>query len=115
MDRTWADVTAEFGSPSVLSGGNNPLYGKAVGYLTEDPRQPMAVFHQWNGSRPGAESWPPEHEQPLLLALRFGGGPFRASVTFTPRCGTGPPSAWRARYRTAPGWCGTRRPRSSSG
>ncbi|GAA1934586.1 hypothetical protein [Kitasatospora viridis] len=83
-DRTWADVTAEFGSPSVLFGGNNPLYGKALGYLAEDPRQPMVVFHLWNGSRPGAEPWPPEHEQPLLLAVRFGPGPFRASVTFTP-------------------------------
>lgn len=41
VDRTWADVTAEFGSPSVLFGGNNRLYGKALGYLSEDPQQPM--------------------------------------------------------------------------
>ncbi|MFH8385475.1 hypothetical protein ACH4E7_31835 [Kitasatospora sp. NPDC018058] len=84
VDRTWADVTSEFGPPSVTFGGNNPLYGKALGYLGEDPQQPMVVFHLWNGSDPGAVSWPPEHEQPLLLAVRFGTGSFRRSFTFTP-------------------------------
>ncbi|MFJ1673135.1 hypothetical protein ACIOK4_43645 [Streptomyces bottropensis] len=84
VDRTWADVTAEFGPPSVLFGGNNPLYGKTLGYLSEDPQQPTVVFHLWNGSEPGAEPWPPEHAQPLLLAVRFGGGSFRGSLTFTP-------------------------------
>ncbi|MGA6224207.1 hypothetical protein ACPESV_28230 [Streptomyces umbrinus] len=44
----------------------------------------MAVFHVWNGSAPGTNSWPPEHEQPLLLAVRFGDGPFREPFTFTP-------------------------------
>ncbi|WP_406194675.1 hypothetical protein OH807_05700 [Kitasatospora sp. NBC_01560] len=84
VDRTWVDVTAEFGPPSLLFGGNNPLYGKTLGYLTEDPQQPMVVFHLWNGTEPGAGSWPPEHEQPSLLAVRFGGGSFRESLTFTP-------------------------------
>ncbi|MBY8882903.1 hypothetical protein K7862_35515 [Streptomyces sp. PLK6-54] len=84
VDRTWPDVTAEFGPPSVLFGGNNPRYGKTLGYLSQDPHQPMVVFHLWNGSEPGAESWPPEHGQPLLLAVRFGGGSFRGSFTFTP-------------------------------
>jgi hypothetical protein len=83
-DRTWADVTAEFGAPSVLFGGTNPLYGKTLGYLSEDPGQPMVVFHLWNGAAAGADTWPPEHEQPLLLAVRFGDGPFRRSVTLTP-------------------------------
>ncbi|MFD7945341.1 hypothetical protein [Streptomyces sp. NPDC059744] len=83
-DRTWADVTSEFGAPSVLFGGNNPLYGKTLGYLSQDPERPMVIFHLWNGSPPGAESWPPEHEQPLLLAVRYGEGPFRQSFTFTP-------------------------------
>ncbi|SDL30025.1 hypothetical protein SAMN05421806_1266 [Streptomyces indicus] len=83
-DRTWADVTAEFGSPCVLFGGTNPRYGKTLGYLSEDLEQPMVVFHLWNGSAPGAEPWPPEHEQPLLLAVRYGEGPFRQTFTFTP-------------------------------
>ncbi|MEU6802228.1 hypothetical protein [Streptomyces neyagawaensis] len=77
-------MTAEFGAPSVLFGGTNPLYGKTLGYLSEDPGQPMVVFHLWNGAAAGTDSWPPEHEQPLLLAVRFGGGPFRRSVTFIP-------------------------------
>ncbi|MFE0629443.1 hypothetical protein ACFW3D_21095 [Streptomyces sp. NPDC058864] len=84
VDRTWADVTAEFGAPSVLFGGNNPLYGKTLAYLTDDPQQPMVAFHLWNGSAAGAASWSPEHEQPLLLAVRFGVGSFGASLTFTP-------------------------------
>lgn len=83
-DRTWADVTAEFGPPSVLFGGNNPLYGKTLSYLAEDPQQSAVVFHLWNGSEPGAEPWPPRHVQPLLLAVRFGGGSFLGSLTFTP-------------------------------
>ncbi|MFJ9520639.1 hypothetical protein ACIRPK_20605 [Kitasatospora sp. NPDC101801] len=84
VNRTWADVTAEFGPPSVLFGGNNPLYGKTLGYCPEDLHQPMVVFHLWNGSEPGTEPWPPEHAQPFLLAVRFGGGSFRRSLTFTP-------------------------------
>ncbi|MGW7261416.1 hypothetical protein [Streptomyces sp. NPDC054834] len=83
-DRTWADVTAEFGPPSVLFGGTNPLYGKTLGYLSKDLKQPIVAFHLWNGSAPGTQSWRPEHEQPLLLAVRFGEGPFRRSFTFTP-------------------------------
>ncbi|MFF4444550.1 hypothetical protein [Streptomyces sp. NPDC001502] len=83
-DRTSGDVTAEFGAPSVLFGGNNPLYGKSLGYLSKDAKRPMVVFHLWNGSEPGTEPWPPKHEQPLLLAVRFGEGPFRQSLTFTP-------------------------------
>ncbi|MFD7616161.1 hypothetical protein [Streptomyces sp. NPDC059802] len=84
-DRVWADVVDEFGSPSMLFGGTNPLYGKTLGYLTENPEEPMVSFHLWNGSAPGTgQSWPPEHEEPLLLAVRFGTGPFRQSFTFTP-------------------------------
>ncbi len=47
--------------------------------------EPMVSFDLWNGSAPGAEqSWPSEHEEPLLLAVRFGTGPFRQTFTFTP-------------------------------
>ncbi|WBP91390.1 hypothetical protein [Kitasatospora cathayae] len=99
-DRTWADVTAEFGSPSVLFGGNNPLYGKTLGYLTEDPQQPMVVFHLWNGSGPGTESWPPEQEQPQLLAVRFGVGSFPGSLTFTPEGERQKPTIGDPRGRT---------------
>ncbi|WP_328564365.1 hypothetical protein [Streptomyces coelicoflavus] len=83
-DRTWEDVTAEFGAPSVLFGSTNPRYGKTLGYLGRDPEQPMVVFHLWNGSDSEDGSWPPDREQPLLLAVRFGQGPFHSSLTFTP-------------------------------
>lgn len=84
-DRVWSDVVDEFGTPSMLFGGNNPYYGKTLGYLTENPEEPMVSFHLWNGSAPGVEqSWPPAHEEPLLLAVRFGTGPFRQTFTFTP-------------------------------
>ncbi|MEU1086695.1 hypothetical protein ACFYPN_28790 [Streptomyces sp. NPDC005576] len=84
MERTWADVTAEFGPPSVLFGGSNPLHGKTLGYLREDPQRPMVFFHLWNGVEPGAASWPSKHEQPLLLAVRLGRGSFHESLIFTP-------------------------------
>ncbi|MGW2058974.1 hypothetical protein ACWCOZ_34565 [Streptomyces sp. NPDC001840] len=88
-DRVWADVVDEFGSPSILFGGTSPLYSKTLGYLSEDPDEPMVFFHLWNGGAPEAESsWPPEHEEPALLAVRFGGaaggGPFGESFVFTP-------------------------------
>ncbi len=84
-DRVWADVVAEFGSPSILCGGTNPLYGKALGYLTDDPRQPAVFFHLWNGTGPGTEpSWPPARPEPVLLAVRFGEDAFRATFTFSP-------------------------------
>ena len=83
-DRTWADVAEEFGAASVLFGGSNPRYGKTLGHLGEDPKQPMVSFHLWNGSEAGNESWSRAYEQPVLLAVRFGEGPLRRSLTFTP-------------------------------
>ncbi|MFJ5263734.1 hypothetical protein ACIQAC_25065 [Streptomyces sp. NPDC088387] len=84
-DRVWADVTAAFGAPSVLFGGTNPLYGKTLAYLTEDPAEPMVCFHLWNGADPGSEdTWPPSHQEPLLLAVRCGDGDFQDRFTFTP-------------------------------
>ncbi|MFF8532316.1 hypothetical protein ACN6K9_001568 [Streptomyces sp. SAS_267] len=84
-DRVWTDVVAEFGTPSMLFGSDNPYYGKTLGYLTKNPQDPMVSFHLWNGSAPEAgQAWPPEHEEPLLLAVRFGTGPFRQTFTFTP-------------------------------
>ncbi|MET8413723.1 hypothetical protein ABZV34_37830 [Streptomyces sp. NPDC005195] len=83
-DRVWKDVVDEFGPPSMVFGSSNPYYGKTLGYLTENPEEPMVSFHLWNGGAPEAEqSWPPEHE-PLLLAVCFGTGPFRQTFTFTP-------------------------------
>ncbi|MFJ2590893.1 hypothetical protein [Streptomyces sp. NPDC087538] len=84
-DRVWTDVVDKFGTPSMLFGSNNRFYGKTLGYLTENPEEPMVSFHLWSGSAPGAEqSWPPEHEEPLLLAVRFGTGLFGQTFTFTP-------------------------------
>ncbi|GAA2437023.1 hypothetical protein GCM10010191_59840 [Actinomadura vinacea] len=84
-DRVWTDVTAEFGPPSVQLGGGNRRYGKVLGYLTEDPDDPIVWFHLWNGPEPGAEvTWPPEQEEAVLLAVRFGDGPFGETFTFTP-------------------------------
>jgi hypothetical protein len=83
-DRMWTDVVNEFGTPSMLFGSNNPYYGKTLGYLTENLEDPMVSFHLWNGTAPGDEqSWPPPHEEPLLLAVRFGTGHFRQTFTFT--------------------------------
>lgn len=83
-DRSWADVVAEFGPPSVLCGGTNPLYSKTLGYLGEDPDEPMVFFHLWNGSGPAPESAWPELDEPVLLAVRLGDAPFDEAFTFTP-------------------------------
>jgi hypothetical protein len=85
QDRLWADVTSTFGMPSVLFGSTNPYYGKTLGYATADRSVPMLFFHLWNGTTPDAEpSWPPNHEQPLLLAVRRGDASLTTSFTFTP-------------------------------
>ncbi|MER7535319.1 hypothetical protein ABTX77_11045 [Streptomyces sp. NPDC097704] len=83
-DRTWSDVTSRYGQPSVLFGGTNPYYGKVLGYFTEDVRQPMVFFHLWNGTDGPDTLWPPEREEPLLLAVRLGDVPVAEAFTFTP-------------------------------
>ncbi|WP_399883609.1 hypothetical protein ACGH7X_09530 [Streptomyces sp. BBFR51] len=83
-DRSWADVTAAFGPPSIQIGGNNPRYGKSLCYVTDDLAQPMVTFHMWNGTDPGLQDGP-SHEEPLLLAVRCGDGDFADSLTFTPQ------------------------------
>lgn len=85
-DRVWADVLAEFGLPSLLLGGDNPLYGKTLAYVSEDPDRPIVFFHLWNGDLDeDATVWNPAFPEPVLWAVRFGDGPFRESFTFTPR------------------------------
>ncbi|WP_343952407.1 hypothetical protein [Nonomuraea longicatena] len=84
-DRTLTEVTTVFGPPSIRFGGNNPRYGKALGYLTGAPEEPMIAFHLWNGPDPAAEQhWPPAYADPVLLAIRVCEGDFGQSFTFTP-------------------------------
>ncbi|MFJ2234791.1 hypothetical protein [Streptomyces sp. NPDC087859] len=83
-DRSWTDVTSEFGPPSILCGGTSPLYSKTLGYLGENPDEPMVFFHLWNGSTPAPESTWPELDEPVLLAVRFADVPFDNAFTFTP-------------------------------
>ncbi|MGW4425991.1 hypothetical protein [Streptosporangium sp. NPDC004631] len=45
QDRVLSEVLETFGPPSVLFGGNNPLYGKTLGYLTGQAKEPMLFFH----------------------------------------------------------------------
>lgn len=85
-DWVWSEVVAAFGPPSVLFGGTNPFYGKVFGYAAEDSGTPMVFFHLWNGTDPGTEpSWPPAHNEPLLLAVRCGDGPLSETFTYTPQ------------------------------
>ncbi|KOX19957.1 hypothetical protein ADK67_32245 [Saccharothrix sp. NRRL B-16348] len=90
QDRSHSDVLAEFGPPSVLLGGSNPLYPKTFAYGTANPDDPLVFLHLWNGTAPGsATSWPPDHAEPQLLAARCGGATFRDGFSFTPRGATG--------------------------
>ncbi|SDK58674.1 hypothetical protein SAMN05421869_1178 [Nonomuraea jiangxiensis] len=84
-DHSLSEVIDTFGPPSVLLGGNNPYYGKTLGYLTEPADTSMIFFHLWNGADPDAEStWPPRCDEAVLLAVRSGMGDFKAGFTFTP-------------------------------
>jgi len=83
-DRSWQDILATFGQPSVLFGGTNPRYGKTLGYATGRAGDPMICFHLWNGSEPGQpETWP-VYDDPILLAVRRGNAPFEKCLSFTP-------------------------------
>lgn len=83
-DRTWSEVTAEFGEPALLLGGTNPYYGKTLGYFGPDLAEPVVWFHLHNGSGPDGE-WPPRRAEPVLLAVRYGDdGPLDHTSTFTP-------------------------------
>ncbi|MFI6597953.1 hypothetical protein ACIBHX_16970 [Nonomuraea sp. NPDC050536] len=74
-DRTLGDVVEAFGTPSLWIGGTNPSFGKTLGYASERVGDPMVFFHLWNDF---------EYDQPILLAVRCGTGPFRETFTFTP-------------------------------
>ncbi|GAA5040768.1 hypothetical protein GCM10023259_008680 [Thermocatellispora tengchongensis] len=84
-DRTLTEVRQTFGPPSVIFGGDNPFYGKTLAYLTESATEPIIFFHLWNGSsRKAGSTWSPIHDEPVLLAVRFGRGAFEDTFTFTP-------------------------------
>jgi hypothetical protein len=85
QDRSHGEVIAEFGEPSMLIGGSNPLYPKTLTYATAHTGSPLIFFHLWNGTHLGAgTSWPPEHPEPILLAARCGGARFADGFIFTP-------------------------------
>ncbi|MFD9392755.1 hypothetical protein ACFWBB_19185 [Streptomyces sp. NPDC060000] len=83
-NRTWSDVTAEFGEPALLLGETNPSYGKTLGYFGPDLAEPVVWFHLYNGTEPEGE-WPPKRAEPVLLAVRSGEeGLLDDTFTFTP-------------------------------
>lgn len=95
-DRSHSEVIAEFGEPSMLIGGPNPLYPKTLAYATAHTDSPLIFFHLWNGTQPGAgTTWPPEHPEPVLLAARCGGARFADGFVFTP-------AGWARRARFTP-------------
>ncbi|MGV9776739.1 hypothetical protein ACWDS7_32515, partial [Streptosporangium sp. NPDC003464] len=59
---------------------------KTLAYTTERVTDLMICFHLWNGTDPGTRSsWSPAHNEPILLAVRCGRGPFKDTFTFTPQ------------------------------
>ncbi|WP_214108635.1 hypothetical protein [Acrocarpospora catenulata] len=83
QDRILADVHEAFGPPSVLFGSTNPHFGSTLAYLTERTTEPMVFFHLWNGTSDEPVRRP-IFDEPVLLAVRVGRGPFEDSFTFTP-------------------------------
>jgi len=85
QDRSHSEVIAEFGEPSMLIGGSNPLYPKTLAYAAAHADSPLIFFHLWNGTQPGAGTTrPPQHPEPVLLAARCGGMRFADGFIFTP-------------------------------
>jgi hypothetical protein len=79
QDRSGADVRGAFGPPSLLIGGRDPGWPKALCYAPADPGEPVVAFHLWNAPGSGLA-------QPVLLAVRVGGdGPFGEQFAFTPQ------------------------------
>jgi hypothetical protein len=82
-DRTMSETLAEFGPPSILVGGNNPRYSKTLGYGTTG--EPLVFVDLWNGTEPKADTtWPPDHPEPLLQAVRRPSDSFEHEFVFTP-------------------------------
>lgn len=84
-NRLLSDVTAAFGPPSVLFGGNNPNYPKTLAYATNRRDEPLLCFHLWNSF--ATHPSPPLtafHTEPVLWAFRVGGTEFTEGFTFTP-------------------------------
>ncbi|TXK40961.1 hypothetical protein [Nonomuraea sp. C10] len=84
-DRTLTEVQEALGPPSVLLGGTNPFYGKTLAYMTAQATEPIIFLNLWNGTSGSRETtWHPIHDEPVLLAIRFGRGAFADTFTFTP-------------------------------
>ncbi|MFF4776975.1 hypothetical protein ACFY05_29335 [Microtetraspora fusca] len=82
-DRMLSEVLETFGPPSVLFGGGNPRFPKTLAYVADQMKEPMLFLHFWNGADPDAEPTR-GYEEPILLAIRCGRGPFKDTFTFTP-------------------------------
>lgn len=85
-DRSFADVLATFGDPSVRLGSGNPYFPKTLAYTTDEPTDPLICFHLWNAfdQTAQAEDLPSIHPEPVLLAVRHRTGRFLDTFTFTP-------------------------------
>ncbi|MFC6565766.1 hypothetical protein [Actinoplanes utahensis] len=81
-DRTWSDLTGEFGDPSLRIGGSNVLWSKTLAYATADPADGLICVHLWNAL---ADTLPGEGvrgvlPEPVVLAVRHDHDDF----SFTP-------------------------------
>jgi len=80
-DRTFTEILADLGPPSVHCGGVNRRYPKTLVYLTSRAEDPAICFHFWNAGEADPGRVPTE---PTLLAARTGHGRFVDTFTFTP-------------------------------
>ncbi len=84
-DRTLTDVVAEFGEPSLIFGGTNPLWPKTYAYATTSGADPIIFFDLWNkveiaDGHVAGELGP----EPMLRDVRVTGSTFPSDFTFTP-------------------------------
>jgi hypothetical protein len=85
IDRRLTDVLVTWGEPSVWLGGRDPLPPQTLAYALDDVRSPLVCFHLWNQITPTeSPDATAAFDEPRLLIVRFGDGPFTDTLTFTP-------------------------------
>ena len=86
-ERDWSlsQLLTRLGQPSGFFGGTSPYYPKTIAYATGRGDDPLVCFHLWNSVDLGA---PGElrsvFPEPMLMAVRYGDGPFLETFTYTP-------------------------------
>jgi hypothetical protein len=81
-DRSYSEVLAVYGEPSIHIGGNGGAWPKTLFYASEDKSTPCLSFHLWNArDTPSSE---PLYSEAMLLGVRTENPVFMEGFILTP-------------------------------